>query len=81
MLNVPWWLWGCLALFLVGTFFVIESRHAEAPALARYGHTAVWLLLAAACFTAHRPPIAKRLAASAGLTYVVFMAQLVFKGR
>ena len=55
MIGVPWPLWGCACLIVAGIYTVVQP-HGPACSSAwlrfilRWGHAAVWLVLAASCF-------------------------------
>ena len=82
MWGVPWWAWGALALLVAVVFAVLPGPSSPATGawgpIGRWGHSLVWVLLAAAAFTAPRFPAAGQwLALLAGVTYLLYLWTLL----
>lgn len=86
-LGVPMFIWGALCLLVAIAFaFVWPSNKAASAtglrfALIRWGHSLVWLLLAASCFLrgldASASGAANVIALLAGLSYIAFLISVV----
>lgn len=86
-LNIPWAIWGIVALVIAGIFAVFVPRREKVYQLrgmtfiiARWFHSLVWLLLSLSFFIRDIPALgglANPLAAVGGLTYLVYMVTLV----
>jgi hypothetical protein len=67
MFGISWWIWAGLALVVALIYAFIHPQPNEAMAvwqlwLLRWGHTAVWLLLAASCVVRAVAPQATNIA-------------------
>ncbi len=88
-LNIPWWVWGILALIIAGIFVVFVPRREKVYQLqgitfiiVRWFHSLVWLLLAVSFFLRDAPSeaiggLANPLATLGGLVYLIYMITLV----
>ncbi|GGJ29815.1 hypothetical protein [Deinococcus roseus] len=77
LLGLPYWVWGILSCG-VAVLFVFVYPYKPLTGirffLQRWGHSLVWLFLAAACFVApSSPDLARKLAGLGGLMYLAFM--------
>lgn len=78
--GVPWWVWGVGCLGVAVVYAVLDAPVVPGEGflggLARWGHTACWVLLAASFFCRWGAPRAwvNGLAAAGGLVYLGFLA-------
>lgn len=86
-LNIPWAIWGLLALGIAVIFVIVVPRRQKVYELqgmtfiiVRWFHSLVWLLLSVSFFIRDIPALnglANPLAALGGLTYLIYMVTLV----
>ena len=88
--GLPMYLFGFFCLFLMLGYVVQwprpkagQKRPFWLHLLLRWGHAAVWLLLAAACFLwyAGYNPLGNQLAANAMIVYIIFIVALFYDRR